>query len=28
VRLDQALYPNQLGELVARDRGLAQARVA
>ena len=28
VRLDRALYPNQLGELVARDRGLAEARVA
>jgi hypothetical protein len=28
VRLDRALYPNQIGELVARDRGLAQARVA
>ena len=28
VRLDRALYPSQLGELVARDRGLAQARVA
>jgi hypothetical protein len=28
VRLDQALYPSQLGELVARDRGLAEARVA
>jgi hypothetical protein len=28
VRLDQALYPNQLGELIARDRGLAEARVA
>ena len=28
VRLDRALYPNQLGELIARDRGLTQARVA
>ena len=28
VRLDQALYPHQLGELIARDRGVAQARVA
>jgi hypothetical protein len=28
VRLDQALYPNQIGELVARDRGFAEARVA
>jgi hypothetical protein len=28
VRLDRALYPSQLGELVARDRGLAEARVA
>lgn len=28
VRLDQALYPSQLGELIARDRGLAEARVA
>ena len=28
VRLDEALYPNQLGELIARDRGLAEARVA
>jgi len=28
VRLDQALYPSQLGELVARDRGMAEARVA
>ena len=28
VRLDRALYPNQLGELVARDRGMAAACVA
>jgi len=28
VRLDRALYPSQLGELIARDRGLAQACVA
>lgn len=28
VRLDQALYPSELAELVARDRGKAQARVA
>lgn len=28
VRLDQALYPNELGELIARDRGYAEARVA
>ena len=28
VRLDQPLYPNELGTLIARDRGLAQARVA
>ena len=28
VRLDQALYTSQLGELVARDRGRAEARVA
>ena len=28
VRLDEALYPNQLGELVARDRRLTPARVA
>jgi hypothetical protein len=28
VRLDQALFPSQLGELVARDRGFAEARVA
>ena len=28
VRLDRALYPSQLGELIARDRGLSQARVA
>ena len=28
VRRESPLYPNQLGELIARDRGLAQARVA
>jgi len=28
VRLDPALFPNQLGELIARDRGFAEARVA
>ena len=28
VRLDQALYPSQLSELIARDRSLAEARVA
>src|SRR5688572_10499349 len=28
VRLDHALYARQLGELIARDRGLAEARVA
>lgn len=28
VRLDQALYSSQLSELVARDRGVSQARVA
>ena len=28
VRLERPLYPNQLGELIARDRGLAEARVA
>jgi hypothetical protein len=28
VRLVNPLYPSQLGELIARDRGLAQARVA
>ena len=28
VRLENPLYPNQLGELIARDRGIAQARVA
>ena len=28
VRLDRALYPSQLGALVAHDRGLAEARVA
>ena len=28
VRLDRALYPSQLSELIARDRGLAEARVA
>ena len=28
VRLERPLYPSQLGELIALDRGLAQARVA
>jgi hypothetical protein len=28
VRLERPLYPNQLGELIARDRNLAEARVA
>ena len=28
VRLDRALYSSQLGELIARDRGFAEARVA
>ena len=28
VRLDQPLYSNELGALIARDRGLAEARVA
>jgi hypothetical protein len=28
VRLDQALYASQIGELIARDRGLVEARVA
>ncbi len=28
VRLEHPLFPSQLGELIALDRGLAQARVA
>ncbi len=28
VRLERPLYPSQLGELIARDRNLAEARVA
>ena len=28
VRLDRALYTSELGALIARDRGLAEARVA
>lgn len=28
VRLERPLYPSQLGELIALDRGLAQTRVA
>jgi hypothetical protein len=28
VRLEHPLYPSQIGELIARDRGLAETRVA